>query len=57
MSRQTSFKAMYEIVSTYYDYKFEVVDYAVTHTEVWQQATVHILATVRGKETNIVQEI
>ena len=35
MSRQTSFKAMYEIVSTYYDYKFEVVDYAVTHTEVW----------------------
>lgn len=35
MSRQTSFKAMHEIVSTYYDYKFEVVDYAVTHTEVW----------------------
>ena len=33
MSRQTSFKAMHEIVSTYY--KFEVVDYAVTHTEVW----------------------
>lgn len=35
MSRQTSFKAMHEIVSTYYNYKFEVVDYAVTHTEVW----------------------
>ena len=50
MSRQTSFKAMHEIVSTYYNYKFEVVDYAVTHTEVWQQATVHILATVREKK-------
>ena len=35
MSRQISFKAMYKIVSTYYDYKFEVVDYAVTHIEVW----------------------
>ena len=35
MSRQTSFKAMHEIVSTYYNNKFEVVDYAVTHTEVW----------------------
>ena len=35
MSRQTSFKAMHEIVSTYYNYKFEVVEYDVTNTEVW----------------------
>lgn len=35
MSQQTSFKAMHEIVSTSYNYKFEVVDYAVTYTEVW----------------------
>ena len=34
MSRQTSFKAMHEIVSTYYNYKFEVVDYAVTRIQI-----------------------
>jgi len=34
MSRQISFKAMYKIVSTYYDYKFEVVDYAVTRIQI-----------------------
>ena len=34
MSRQTSFKAMHEIVSTYYKYKFEVVDYAVIRIQI-----------------------